>query len=104
VSSTVLVLASLTYQPVESRASILKAFGLSNNRSLRSLEIEVAVMRNSLSYGDGMGFLGDLLSTVTSPVFSQIVIILPIREQDLSYVGLRSLQRVCTAVGKWGSM
>ena len=51
---------------------MLKAFDLSNNRSLRTLEIEMA----STDTGRGMGFLGDLLSTVTSPVFSDVVIIL----------------------------
>ena len=50
----------------------MRVFGLSNSRSLRTLEVEIALT----SSGQGMGFLGDLLSTVTSPVFSDVVIIL----------------------------
>ena len=69
------VLASLTCRLTGCRASILEAFDLSTNRSLRSLEIEIA-LRNIYCRVDGMGFLGDLLSTVTSPVFSDVVIIL----------------------------
>ena len=51
---------------------MLQTFDLSNSGSLRTLEIEIALMNSD----HGMGFLGDLLSTVTSPVFSDVVIIL----------------------------
>jgi len=70
------VLASLTYQPVECRGSILHTFDLSNNKSLRSLEIEITLMSDHPYFSDRVGFLGDLLSTVTSPVFSDVVVIL----------------------------
>jgi len=66
------LLNSLTYRPTGCRQSILQAFDLSNSRSLRSLEIEIP-----RRCGGGMGFLRDLLSTVISPVFSDVVIVLP---------------------------
>ena len=70
-----LVLARLTHQPTGHRDDILRVFDLSNSRTLRSLEIEIA-MTNFHRSGYGVGFLGDLLSTVTSPVFSDVVITL----------------------------
>jgi len=93
------VLASLIYRPIESRGSILQTFDLSNNRSLRSLEIEIAFTSNIRNRGDGMGFLGDLLSTVTSPVFSEVVIVLPdIIVHDakfLQYTLFRAVRDMC---------
>ena len=77
VFSMVPVLTSLTRQLIESRESILQAFDLSNNSSLRSLEIEIPFATNVRLIGDGMSFLGDILSTVTSPMFSDVVIVLP---------------------------
>ena len=71
------VLASLTQQLTGSRESFLRSFDLSNNRSLRSLEIEIAPTSNLRNNTTGMGFLRDLLSTITSPAFSDVVIILP---------------------------
>jgi len=71
------VLASLTYKPVDSRASILQAFDLSNNRTLRSLEIEI-ILTSNRRWDDRVGFLGDLFSTVTSPVFFDVVVILQV--------------------------
>ena len=70
-----LALARLSHQPTGNRDVILRAFGLSNSRSLRTLEIEIT-LTNTDSCGYGMRFLGELLSTVTSPVFSYVVILI----------------------------
>ena len=68
------VINCLTHQPTGTgyRDSIRRTFDLSNNRSLRTLEVEIALTDS----GYAMGFLEDLLSTITSPVFSDVVIIL----------------------------
>ena len=84
------VLASLTHQPTDDRKYILRTFDLSNNRSLRSLEIGIP-----RGYGSGMSFLGDLLATVTSSVFSDVVIILPdaiIHDLNLQNTLFRAVQ------------
>jgi len=77
------VLASLAYQsiefrtqPIKCRASMLQNFDLSNNRSLRSLEIDLASGITTQSSHDMVDLVRDLLSTITSPVFSEVVIIL----------------------------
>ena len=70
------VFVYLSHQPTGCRKSFLRAFDLSKNKSLRSLEIEITVTSNTQRWGDRVGFLGDLLSTVTSPVFSDVVVIL----------------------------
>ena len=97
------VLASLTHPPVESRESLLLAFDLSNSRSLRSLEIEIETTPAGLVQhsDDGLSFLGDLLSTVTSLVFSEVVIILQdniIHDPNFHpYALFRAVRNMCEA-------
>jgi len=73
---------------------MLRVFDLSNSRSLRSLEIGIPQPCSG-----GMGFLRDLLSTITSPVFSDVVIILPdviIRNPKfLKNTLFRAVRRMC---------
>ena len=90
--------ASLTYQPIESRASILQTFDLSNNRSLRSLEIDLASGITTRSSYDRVGIIRDLLSTVTSPVFSEVVIILQegiVHDPNIRNTLFRAVRGMC---------
>lgn len=70
------VLASLTSHSTGCREYILPASDLSNVKSLRSLEIEFTLTSVARRYRDETSTLEGLLSTVTSPVFSDVVIIL----------------------------
>ena len=68
------VLSYLTYGLSEWNERKLRDFNLSKNRSLRSLEVTVDIPG---FYSDHpQRFLRDLLSTITSSVFSEVVIIL----------------------------
>ena len=97
--STVSILASLTYQPVGSRGSTLQTFDLSNNRSLRSLEIDLAALTVVKQYYcDNLRLIMDLLSTITSPVFSEVVIILPdkvVRDPNLQNTLFPVVRGIC---------
>ena len=94
------VLASLTYQSTGCRKSILQALDLSNNKSLRSLEIDFTLRNEARRYddeGDSLNILPDLLSTVTSPAFSDVVIILrhdTIRDEKFLQVLFRVVQNM----------
>jgi len=74
VFSKFLVLIHLIHQPTGNRKALRKNFDLSKCRSLRSLEI---TGENIARCSDRTPrFLGDLLSTITSSVFSEVVIVL----------------------------
>ena len=67
-------LPSLTHQPTGGREPIPQDFDLSKNRSLRSLEI---AMKDISQCPDlTLRFFRDILSTITSSVFSDLVIVL----------------------------
>lgn len=64
----------MTHQPTETWEGLLWNLDLSKSSSLRSLEI--AVILPSILSTAALNFLGDLFSTITSPVFSDLVIVL----------------------------
>ncbi|KAF9648102.1 hypothetical protein BDM02DRAFT_2358489 [Thelephora ganbajun] len=59
--------------------TLLRNFDLFKSRSLRSLEITVASFPQDRSYGV-LSFLMDLLPTITSPTFSDVVVVLGYRD------------------------
>ena len=63
------VFAYLTHEPTGRR----EEFDLSNNTSLRSLEVAMGAILHHAN--TSLTFLKDLLSTITSPAFSEIVIV-----------------------------
>jgi len=67
------VFVSLTHLPTGDRGGLLRYFDLSKNRSLRTLE--VAIDRITRYCVDAPRFLRNLLSTITSPLFSEVVLI-----------------------------
>ena len=68
------IFACLTHPLTGNHATGLRGFDLSSNGSLRSLEITVRGI--SQCPEAALRFLRALLSTITSPVFSDIVIVL----------------------------
>ena len=90
-------LACLTHQPTAILWTILEAFDLSNCSSLRSLEIDIVLTLSNYDYG--MRFLEGLLSTVTSPVFSDVVFLLQDTVQDyflqnVLFVAIQDMDKV----------
>ena len=87
-----LVLVRLIHQPIGNRETLRENFDLSKCRSLRSLEItgeNIARRSNFIQI-----FFEDQLSTITSPVFSEVVIVLQdndIRDFRLFRCGLFSI-------------
>ena len=74
VSPRVPILACLIHLPTGSHATVLRGIELSNNGSLRSLEITVKDISQCPEVA--LGFLRTLLSTITSSVFFDVVIVL----------------------------
>jgi len=82
------ILIRLTHRSTEGHRTLQRDFDLSKNRTLRFLEINVLDITGYIFSG-ALGFLRDLLPTIASPVFSDVVFVL----QDDSIREANFLQR-----------
>ena len=60
-------------RPLETKQELLQAFDLSHLRSLRSLEVTASSL--SKAFHEATQLIHDIFSTITSPVFTEIILV-----------------------------